>query len=734
MLSDLQTQMVDLGETLKTGFKDVIAALNDDINTGIKQDPDKVPLVTVNTNPANEQIQLIGTSLTQLKDFLAQEQNQITLVGSNTNPLAGQITSATQAPALVNENLTANHITLVASNTNPLAEQVTLVTQVPAQLNENLTANPITLVASTTNPLDAQVQLIGTSVSQAQDFLTNNTITLVGSNTNPLSAQITLVAGAPELVNQNLSQNTITLVASNENPLAGQINLVTQTPDQMNQNLQQNTITMVGAQTNPLEAQVQAAIASHQQLQQYMNQNPIIMQVQQPQMGGYGGGAYGGYGGGGYPQYAFAAGLKPTVLTSPTRLLVAEAGPEVVSVTPVKRNMRPRVLTAANGMGQQMQLWASDAEEEAYKREVVAAMEQGTQQGMDQAMPGMQQAVSQGAQQGVQEGMQQGGMGGGGQGAPQGYPMAPSNTEIFGAGRFHWGGGASGTQLGGPGMGGGGAQYPVAPSNTHLWGRPQRFTWTGGAMGTNYTPAGMGGGRGGSATYGPFPWPPTGGSGGDSKFGPGYRLPGFEQYKSDADYNKALLTYRDQTALERGTQKGTQTGLSRSMGGIEGSVYQGAREGVGEGMAASGGGMGGGAPAKPLNIGDPGYPGVYTGTVPASYGPPLGQLINGIAATILPGQGPRGARQAQFGMHEFLKKDTLIQAHKGERVDITPPDKQQIKSRANEYVERRLDAIMRLIAKLASQQNITNVSFEVEGRTLSRVAAKNMGVYGYGDH
>ena len=60
--------------------------------------------------------------------------------------------------------------------------------------------------------------------------------------------------------------------------------------------------------------------------------------------------------------------------------------------------------------------------------------------------------------------------------------MAPSNTEIFGAGRFTWGGGASGTQLGAPG--GGGAQYPMAPSNTELFGTGTRFNWTGGAMGT----------------------------------------------------------------------------------------------------------------------------------------------------------------------------------------------------------------------------------------------------------
>ena len=70
----------------------------------------------------------------------------------------------------------------------------------------------------------------------------------------------------------------------------------------------------------------------------------------------------------------------------------------------------------------------------------------------------------------------------------------------------------------------------------------------------------------------------------------------------------------------------------------------------------------------PINMGQAGYPKAYTGQVPASYGKPLGQLINGIAATILPGQGP--IRQAALGMHERLKKDTMIQAHKNEYVDI----------------------------------------------------------------
>ena len=109
------------------------------------------------------------------------------------------------------------------------------------------------------------------------------------------------------------------------------------------------------------------------------------------------------------------------------------------------------------------------------------------------AMQGSEQGLMQGAQQGTQQGMQQsdtryaasstrrrksgrhkkecnkainkhqaiprssgagmfgwspgGGLTGGGGGAGQ-YPEAPSNTEIWGAGRFTWGGGAAGTQLG----------------------------------------------------------------------------------------------------------------------------------------------------------------------------------------------------------------------------------------------------------------------------------------------
>jgi ABC-type transporter Mla subunit MlaD/rubrerythrin len=450
-----------------------------------------------------------------------------------------------------------------------------------------------------------------------------------------------------------------------------------------------------------------AALAAINQLQGAINS----IQSSMAGLSAYGGGGYGGYGGyggGGYPQYAFAAGLRPTIFTKPTRMLVGEQGPEIVSVTPMKKEHVPQI-TAATGIspwsgsglgtfgydqmvaslyrqqpqtnpymsgqkagqqyGQAFGLWASDEEEEAYKQQMVQQMEAAGQHGQQAG-----QAYGEGFGQGMQQSMPPmgGGMGGGG----GGYPVAPSQIQAmlqggmspqqllagFGSNpnRYTWTGGAMGTAItpfgGMGGGGGGGAQYPVAPSNTQLWGQPQRFTWTGGAMGTSLG-GGFGGGGGGSSGGGMMPWPPTGGGGGQ-------------------------------------TQQG--------------------------------------------------QPSVYTGQVPASYGKPLGQLINGIAATILAGQGPRGGgmRMAQMGMHEFLKRNTLIKAHKGERVDISPPSRGGgpgerrggAAGSGSDLIERRIDAIMRLLGKLASQTAITNVSFEVDGRTMSRVASKNMGTYGYGDH
>ena len=365
-------------------------------------------------------------------------------------------------------------------------------------------------------------------------------------------------------------------------------------------------------------------------------------------------GAYGGPG--------MAKGFGPAIINKPTRILVGEAGPELVSVVPIK-NKGPASKTAAAGMG-----WYGPAggglgyggiprtntyAEAAYLlQQAQGGMQQGAMQGsrtrinarsatrnttrMQQSQPGMQDAVQQGAMQGTQQGyqevasriqqaLQQGnmaeamagfgtgygfnwsggamgtnlGMGGGAQ-----YPTAPSNTEIWGAGRFTWGGGAAGAQLGGGNMGG--AQYPTAgvplgPEHAIGFGsRPIKYTWGGGASGTTLTPHGPHVGEG---LPGPDPYAPGGpysqpGGG----FPPGYRLPG-QEGTSDAEYESWLLAERARIARERG-------------------------------------------------------------------GTSMGSTFHGISPTIMPGTGPR--RQAQFGMHEFLRKDTLIQAHRNERVDISP--------------------------------------------------------------
>ena len=54
----------------------------------------------------------------------------------------------------------------------------------------------------------------------------------------------------------------------------------------------------------------------------------------------------------------FAKGFGPAIINGPTRMLVGEAGPEMVSVIPIKgrKNIILRSITAAAGMGQQYHL------------------------------------------------------------------------------------------------------------------------------------------------------------------------------------------------------------------------------------------------------------------------------------------------------------------------------------------------------------------------------------------
>ena len=540
--------LADLTQIMSEGMEKIVTKLDTLINTGIKQKPENIPQITANVNPANTQIQLIGKALTDMKVFLEKEENKITIHATETNPLDAQIqligTSLQQV-----KDLLAVPLTMTISTDAAKTALDGLTGQIDAMAGKNVT------ITVDTGP--AGIAITGLQGQIDAVHGKNVTITV---DTGPAGIAITTLQGDIDAVHGKNVQITVDTGPAGIaiTGLQGDIDAVHGTNVYI-------TVDTSGAQ---------------EAIRQLQNQ---INSLQQS-MGGIGGGytpgyqsPYGSYQGAYGSPYGYAQGFGPAVVNRPTRMLVGEAGPEFVSVIPMKgRNKKnpPRSITAADGMGQQYQfgqnygytgqgLWQTDAEEEAYKRQVQAAMQQGSQQGseqgsqqgaqqgMQQGMPGMQQAVQEGAQQGVQDGMQQGGGGGGG------YPMAPSNTEIFGAGRFTWGGGASGTQLGAPG--GGGAQYPTAPSNTELWGHPQTFTWRGGASGTQLGAGGMGGGGFGGAIPPNF-WTGTGG------------------------------------------------------------------------------GMGGGGQA---------FPGVYTGQVPANYGQPLGQSINGIKATILPGQGP--IRQAASG-------------------------------------------------------------------------------------
>ena len=72
----------EMSTVMETGFQKVVDAINNLINTGIKQDPASIPEISANTNPANEAIQLIGTSLDQMKQYLTE--NPLTITVSTT--------------------------------------------------------------------------------------------------------------------------------------------------------------------------------------------------------------------------------------------------------------------------------------------------------------------------------------------------------------------------------------------------------------------------------------------------------------------------------------------------------------------------------------------------------------------------------------------------------------------------------------------------------------------------
>ena len=648
----MEQALTDLTQIMAEGMNKIVEKLNTLINTGIKQEPENVPLITADVNPANEQIQSIGKSVADLKIFLAE----------------------------------------------------------PAQ--------QISIQATETNPLDAQIQLIGTSLQQVKDLLAVPlTITV---DTGPAGIAIT---GLQEQINGVVGKNVTITVDTGPAGIAitglqGDIDAVHGKGVAITVDTGAAGLAITGLQgdidavhgTNVyITVDTSGAQAAIQQLQQQINSL-------QQSMGGIGTGftpgyqsPYGSYQGAYGSPYGYAKGFGPAVINRPTRMLVGEAGPEMVSVIPMKGNNQWQGagwVTAATGMGNfspeetaTLQYRDQTVKERdqylASQKGSQQGAQQGTQRGMQQSQGGMQQAVQQGAQQGVEQGMQQ-----------SGYPEAPSRiaaalqagnmAEAFaGFGQnmpFTWTGGAMGQTLGMAGGGGGGAQYPEAPSRIQAALQSGNMAEAMAGFGTGYT----------------FNW--TGGKMGQTL--------GFATAEGFED---GLNTSRIGGQIGQAAARGLGTSITVTGGlkpGQSGGTPSGQFPGMGGGSLAGGGG--GGTQA---------FPGVYSGQVPASYGKPLGQLINGIKATILPGQGP--IRQAATGMHERLRKNTLIQAHKDERVDIGPAGPAH---RDSEPMNQRdLGRITQLLERLLSQGSNFKVDFNVDGRKLSSVAAKNMGTAGYGD-
>ena len=59
--------LTDLTKIMSEGMNTIVEKLNTLINTGIKQDPASVPIITANTNPANEVYNLLPHRLTNYK-------------------------------------------------------------------------------------------------------------------------------------------------------------------------------------------------------------------------------------------------------------------------------------------------------------------------------------------------------------------------------------------------------------------------------------------------------------------------------------------------------------------------------------------------------------------------------------------------------------------------------------------------------------------------------------------
>ena len=514
--------ITDLTQIMAEGFNALITKLNELINTGIKQDPSSVPEITANTNPANEAIQLIGTSLDQMKTYLTE--NPLTIIVDTQQAMTMIQGLETRINEMSGKNVT------ITVDTGPAGIAIQgLQAQLDAMAGKN--------VAITVDTGTAGIAIQG--LQQQIDAVVGKNVTIT-VDTGPAGIAITGLQGQIDGVHGKNVTITVDTGAAGIaiREIQGQIDNVHGTNVYI-------TVDTSGAQ------------AAIQQLQQQINSL-------QQSMGGMGGGytpgyqsPYGSYQGAYGSPYGYAQGFGPAVVNEPTRMLVGEAGPELVSVIPMKgRNRKnpPRSVTAAAGMGwygpsggglgyggiprtntyaeaayllQQAQGGMQQGAMQGSEMGSMQGAQQGTQQGMQQSQAGMQDAVQQGAMQGTQQGyqeassriqqaLQSGNMaeamagfgtgygftwGGGAQGQNLGmggggaqYPTAPSNTEIWGAGRFTWGGGAAGAQLGGGNMGG--AQYPTAgvplgPEHAIGFGsRPIKYTWGGGRSGTSLTPSG----------------------------------------------------------------------------------------------------------------------------------------------------------------------------------------------------------------------------------------------------
>ena len=320
MKTGVEGAISDMTLVISTGMTAIVDKLNTIINNDIKQDPANVPLITANVNPANTQIQSIGKSVTDLQTFLAEPAQQITLHATETNPLDAQIqligTSLQQV-----KDLLAVPLTVTVSTDAAGIALDELNTKIDAMAGKNVT------ITVDTGPAGIAI----TGLQGQIDAVVGKNVTIT-VDTGAAGLAITGIQGQIDGVHGTNVFITVDTGSAGTaiREIQGQIDGVHGTNVYI-------TVDTSGAQEAIRQLQTQI-----NSLQQSMSgigtgYNPGYQSPYGSYLGAYGGPGY-------------AKGFGPAIINQPTRILVGEAGPELVSVVPIK-NKGPAIKNSSRGYG-----------------------------------------------------------------------------------------------------------------------------------------------------------------------------------------------------------------------------------------------------------------------------------------------------------------------------------------------------------------------------------------------